>query len=430
MTETTIDAALTRRAVLRAGLASGALAGAVGLAGAGDRLVFGPLDDAEPAGATVPAGDVLVVVSLRGGFDGLSAIVPVTDPDYLRARPNLGVPTSAVLPGDDRFGLHPALAPLRPFWQAGTFGAVHAVAVGHPNRSHFSAMSELERSSPSSSVRTGWLDRLVGVTGSNGSVFQASQVGATGLMGALAGPRPELTLSSIDDFRPHSAWNDAELARWSRALGRMYGAAPATVATPAKAALAAMQTTTRLRKAGYTPANGATYPDSDLGRSLRDVARLIKAGVGLRVALLDVGDWDFHVNLGTVDSGRFTDKLADLAAALAAFATDLGDGLDGVTVVTVSEFGRRVAENGSGGTDHGHANAVLLLGGGVVGGRVHGRWPGLADANLVDGDLDGTSEYRQLLAEIVHRRCGVSSTRVGSVFPGLTLAPAGVVRAR
>jgi uncharacterized protein (DUF1501 family) len=177
------------------------------------------------------------------------------------------------------------------------------------------------------------------------------------------------------------------------------------------------------------PANGAAYPkDSDLGKALRDVARLIRAKVGLQVACVDFGDWDMHEGMGTPDDGRLHDHLDELARCLVAFATDLGPLLDDLTLVTLSEFGRRAQENGSGGTDHGHGNAVFLLGGGVVGGTVHGRWPGLSDADLVGGDLAGATDYRQLLAEVLTARCGVAS--VGDVFPGLAPSPVGVVRPR
>jgi uncharacterized protein (DUF1501 family) len=150
--------------------------------------------------------------------------------------------------------------------------------------------------------------------------------------------------------------------------------------------------------------------------------------VGLQVACVDFGDWDMHSDMGNADSGRMHDHLDELARCLAAFAADLGPLLDGVTLVTLSEFGRRVEENGSGGADHGHGNAVLLLGGGVAGGQVYGQWPGLADDDLVDGDLAGTTDYRQILAEVLVRRCGLASP--GDVFPGLVPAPLGVVRPR
>lgn len=409
-----------RRTVLRGAAAGGAL-------GLTSVLADVPWAATDPA-AAASAGDVLVVISLRGGFDGLSAIVPTADADYARLRPTVAVPTASLLAGDDRFGLHPALAPLHPFWRDGTFGAVHAVGQVAPTRSHFSAMAELERAAPGSAVRTGWLDRLLGVTPAT-TVFRATQVGATGLLGSLAGPQPELTVSSLDDFRLYAAWDATEQRRWTTALSAMHRTVPASVAAPARTALGAMATATRVRAGTATVANGAVYPDGELGRALHDVARLIRGGVGLRIACVDYGDWDFHQGMGTVDAGRMTDHLRELAAAMAAFATDLGPSLmQGVTVLTLSEFGRRVAENGTGGTDHGLGNAVLLLGGGVVGGRVHGTWPGLDAAALVDGDLAATTDYRLILREILRKRCQVGA--VDTVLPGLRGSSLGVVRAR
>jgi hypothetical protein len=189
--------------------------------------------------------------------------------------------------------------------------------------------------------------RLLGVTPAT-SVFRGTQLGGVGLLGSLAGPSPELVVSAIDDFRLHSAWNAAEQRRWTATLTAMHRGAPATVAGAARSARGAMATTAGLTAAGYRPADGATYPDTDLGAALRDVARLIKAQVGLGIACVDHGDWDFHAGMGTVDSGRLTGKLAELAGSLAALATDLGpQRMAGITVVTLSESGRRVAENGS-----------------------------------------------------------------------------------
>ncbi len=410
-----------RRTVLRAAAATGALG-----------LVTAAVSETVTAryafGATGYTGDTLVVLSLRGGFDGLNAIVPAGDPDYLRLRPTIGLPTGSLLPLDGIFGLHPALAPLLPLWRAGTLGAVHAVGQEEPSRSHFTAMAELERAAPGTSLRTGWLDRTVGLR-APGGVFQASVVGSTSPTGALAGPRPELTMDSIDGFELTGAWDDHERAAWTRALERMHAGAPAAVRQAATGALQAVRTTRALHAAPHAPEHGAAYPaDSDLASALRDVARLVKAGVGLQVACVDFGDWDMHVDMGGPASGRLHDHLDELARALLAFATDLGPRLGGVTLVTLSEFGRRVEENGSGGADHGHGNAVLLLGGGVAGGKVHGRWPGLSDAALVDGDLAGTTDYRQVLAEVLTTRCGLAAPR--GVFPGLVPAPLGVVRPR
>ena len=208
----------------------------------------------------------------------------------------------------------------------------------------------------------------------------------------------------------------------------LYAGAPAQLSRPAGQALSSLQATKALAAEAYRPANGAVYPDDTLGRALRDVARLIQGGAGLMAACVDSGDWDIHENLGAAVPGkRMHDKLAQLAAALAAFATDLGTtGMKRVTLVTVSEFGRRLRQNGSHGLDHGYGNAMLLLGGNVAGGKVHGRWPGLAERNLVDGDLAVTTDYRAVIGEILHKRCGLASTR--TVFPTLGTTTSGVVR--
>jgi uncharacterized protein (DUF1501 family) len=177
-----------------------------------------------------------------------------------------------------------------------------------------------------------------------------------------------------------------------------------------------MATARALQEAGYTPANGARYPDTELGHALSDIARLIKANVGLQVAAVDYGDWDMHAGMGDTDSGWMHDHLTELSSALAAFSTDLGSAMNDVTLVTLTEFGRRVEENGSGGTDHGYGQVVFLLGGGVRGGVVHGTWPTLAPDALLDGDLHATTDYRSILAEVLEKRCGAGA--VNAVLPG------------
>jgi uncharacterized protein (DUF1501 family) len=418
--------------VLRGLLAAGALgvAGSVAAQTLNARYAFAASTPSSALSTTSSpgySGDVLVVLSLRGGFDGLSAVVPVADPDYLRLRPILGIPAGRLIGADARFGLHPAMAPLLPFWSNGSLAAVHAVGQVDPTRSHFEAMAELERAAPGTGLRTGWLDRTLGVQ-PGASIFKATQLGSGQVTGALTGPQPELAMDSIDGFELGGAWNATERARWATALTALHRGAPSALAAPTAGALSALATTAGLKEAGYTP-GAVAYPDTDTAKALRDIARLIRANVGLKVACLEQGDWDMHADLGTPDSGRFVAAIGELAGALAAFATDLGPaGLANVTIVTLSEFGRRVEENGSGGVDHGHGNAVLLLGGGVAGGTVHGRWPGLSDAALVDGDLAGTTDYRTILAEILTKRCGVASA--SAVFPGLTTTPLGVVRPR
>ncbi|GAA0503474.1 hypothetical protein Ade02nite_35830 [Paractinoplanes deccanensis] len=371
-------------------------------------------------------GDTLVVLSLRGGFDGLSAIVPIGDADYYKARPTIGVPKSQVIAGDGTFGLHPALAPLLPHWQNGKLAAVHAVGQPNPTRSHFAAMEAMENAAPGTSVRTGWLDRMLGVTGAAGALAGVS-VGEAMPKRLFAGPSADVSMASIDQFT--LAGESAKRPR-AAALRAMYGDAPAPLSGPALAADRALAAAAPLKAAGYTPANGATYPDTELGAALRDVARLIKAKVGLATAAVDCGDWDMHEGLGTgVKGQRMYDNLTELALALAAFAADLGpDGMASVTLLTISEFGRRVAENGSRGVDHGHGNAMLLLGGGVRGGKVHTRWPGLAPGALVAGDLAATTDYRAVIGEVLQKRCGVGS--LSQVFPGVAPSSFGVAAAR
>ncbi len=409
-------APVTRRKLLAAG-AAGAFAGLVG-----DQLATQLAFAADSS----YAGDVLVLLSLRGGFDGLSAVVPAGDRAYYAARPDIAVPKARLLGGDAMFGLHPALAPLLPFWKAGTLGAVQAVGQPAPNRSHFSAMEELERAAPGTTLRTGWLDRMTGRLGAD-HPFDAVSVGSVRPARVLAGPAPSLGLGSVDDFVLSGEDKSRPMAATMAAL---YAGAPDALAQTTAMTTGALATAGRLRNAGYQPAGGAAYPDTELGAALRDVARLIKADVGLLSATLDSGDWDMHENLGTAAPGkRMYDHLADLAKALAAFATDLGrTGLARVTLVTISEFGRRVGQNGSGGLDHGYGNAMLVLGGGVRGGQVHGRWPGLAAAQLVDGDLAVTTDYRAVIGEILRARCGIGD--VTSVFPGVKASSLGLVRAR
>jgi uncharacterized protein (DUF1501 family) len=405
-----LQSAMSRRSFLKRTAGAGLVAG-IASQGMFTRLAF--------AGAPYD-GDVLVILSLRGGFDGLNAIVPVADPDYPLWRPNIGIPVNhpGLYPLDATFGMHPAMAPLQPFWEAGSFGVVHAVGMAQPNRSHFQAMEEMERAAPGTSVRTGWIDRVLGLRDA-GTAFQGVQMGSNLAASAFLGnDSQELAMWSVDSFGLDAAGDDAERARWDTALRALHADAPEVLAAPTSTTLDALQTTASLQAAGYTPDHGAVYPaDSGLGDALQDVARLIKADVGLQVAAVDYGDWDMHSDMGSADAGWMFDHLTELSGALSAFATDLGAGMNDVSVVTLTEFGRRVEENGSGGVDHGFGQAVLLLGGGLKGGQVHGTWPGLAEDDLVDGDVNGVNDYRWVLAEVLEKRCRASS--VGTIFPGV-----------
>ena len=407
---------LSRRGLLGRTLATGALAGLAG-AGLSTRMAFAD---------AAYAGDTLIVLSLRGGFDGLSAIAPIGDPDYYRARPNLALPKSQVIAGDGMFGLHPALAPLLPMWKGGDLAAVHAMGQPDPTRSHFAAMEVMEAAAAGTSIRTGWLDRMLGGTGATGPLAGVSTGNAMPAR-LFAGPAPAVSMDTLDAF---TLAGDSARRPMAAALRKMYADAPALLAGPAKAADAAMTATGRVRAAAYTPANGATYPVTELGAALRDVARLIKARSGLVTAAVDCGDWDMHEGLGTAVKGqRMYDNLTELATALAAFAADLGPaGMANVTLVTISEFGRRVQENASRGTDHGHGNAMLLMGGGVRGGKVYGTWPGLSAGALVNGDLAAITDYRSVIGEILQKRCGFGA--LDAVFPGITPSSFGLAAAR
>jgi uncharacterized protein (DUF1501 family) len=384
------------------------------------------------------AGDVLIVLSLRGGFDGLSVVVPI-DPAYYTLRPGIGIPQSTLLDlrtagngMDNRFGLHPGMAPLMPMWAAGTFGIVQAVGQVNPTRSHFEATEELEKAAPGSTLRTGWLDRMLGARGTSGA-FQACEVGNSEVSQAYAGPAPVLGIGSIDGFSL-SGSDGSDLPKWDAVLRAINTGAPMTVQAPIATTLGALATVKTLGTVdAYVPANGAVYDDnSDLSSALRDIARMIKAGVGLQAAALDYSNWDMHAGLSdpvTATTGPTTGWLADqvteLSTALYNFFLDLGPTQTAKTsLVTLSEFGRRVEENGSRGLDHGHGNSVLLLGGGIVGGQVHGTWLGLDDGVLDDGDVPATTDYRNVLGELLIKRCGASS--VSDIFPGLTYSAPGI----
>jgi uncharacterized protein (DUF1501 family) len=400
-------------------------AGMVGLAG-----LAAPLLSTQVAYAASPSytGDVVVVLSLRGGFDGLSALPPVGDPGYLAARPTIGIPAPLATPLSGVFGLHPGLAALKPLWSAGRLAALHAVGQPSPTRSHFEATGELERAAPGSTIRTGWLDRVLTVRGAAGP-FQAVTVGGASLPLTLAGPAPATSMSSVDSF---------SLATWSgiapqfqTALSTLYGDVDGPASTQAATTLGALSAATAMKNAGYAPANGAVYPTSALGNALRDVARLIKnPATPVQVVTVDYGNWDMHVDQGAPGNpaGWMHRQLLDLAACLVAFDKDLGTTMGRVSLVTLSEFGRRVVENGSGGADHGHGNVVFVLGGGVRGGQMYGAWPGLTPAVLDQGDLPMATDYRNVLGEILVKRCGITS--LSGVFPGLAYAPLGVVTAR
>lgn len=383
---------------------------------------------------TQAPGDVLVHIFLRGGMDGLSAVIPFGDGGhYYDARPNLAVPEpggrdDSALDLDGYFGLHPALSPLKEMYDQGDLAVIHATGSIDPTRSHFDAMRFMEFGTPGDKViGTGWIGRhLQSSAWQNDSPFRAVGMGAM-IPDALRGRITPLSVQSIADF--HFRGRADELQRLQQSLMQLYTVSAPTDLLGKQAGLVfeTVATLQSLEAGGYTPAGGAVYPDDEFGLGLRQIAQLIKANVGLEVASLDLGGWDTHENQGTL-GGTFAYLLSTLAQGLAAFYADLGDAMQNVTVVTMSEFGRRVQENGSYGTDHGHGNVMFLLGGGVNGGQVFSRWPSLTPEALDDGDLAITTDYRDVLAEVLTHR--VLNPAMDQVFPGFTMTPLGLVRPR
>lgn len=370
--------------------------------------------------------DTLVVVFLRGGMDGLSAVVPVGEGaafyDHRRAT---AIPEERVLDLDGFFGFHPSLAPLHEIYRGGRLAVVHAAGSPDPSRSHFDAMEYMERGTPGVRVtETGWLTRhLQSVPWTNESPFRAIAMGSM-LPTSIRGPEPALALDSLDGFdlnlpdhlRP-------ELEGGLRNLYRNTGAGSA-FDREAESLFATMREL-RVLSADRSPARpGADYPETHFGRALQQVAQLIRADVGLEVACVDLGGWDTHEEQGGVE-GQFANLLAELGAGLAAFHHDLEDRSDRLTVVTMSEFGRMLQENASGGTDHGRGGSMWVMGGGVRGG-VHAAWPSLAPDALDDGDLAITTDFRDVLSEILVQR--LQNNAVQRVFPGYRANYRGIMR--
>jgi uncharacterized protein (DUF1501 family) len=412
----------TRSRLSRRRLLGTAAAGAGALVGAqmvGDAFL-------QVAYGGEPGGNVVVVLSMRGGSDGLSLVVPRgVDHDHLAAyRPNIVVPESTLLGADTRFGLHPAFADLMPMWNAGTFGAVHAVGLPAPNRSHFEAMEEVEDADPGSSARVGWINRLIGLDPS-AAPHDAMSLGTSLLPTAMVGPASALGAYQIADLTVADLGTAA--ARRRASLGTMWAPDETVLGRGVRLAVQSTEVLAPLVEDAANQVHVGAYPEGPLAEVMANTAALIRADVGTRVVAVDYGDWDMHEGVGSVDDGWMHDHLTHFSASLKAFFADLGTAASRVTVVTISEFGRRLEENGDGGIDHGYGNAMLLLGAGVSGGAVHGGWPGLADSDLEDGDLAMRQDFRSVLWEVMsHRFPAISGSRA-QLFPGFTPEHVGVM---
>lgn len=378
-------------------------------------------------------GDVFVFVFMRGGADGLNLVAPYFEDGYHRARPALALKSpratgtgARALDLDGRFGTHPALAPLHALFHEGRLGIVHACGSGDQSRSHFEAMSAMERGLPQqdTGVASGWIARHLATTQGNSKSPLRAVAFSSVMPDSLRGATDATALNSLADFRitmPDGA-GDSD---FREALKDLYGTGKDAVAEAGRETLAVLDTLNRIDPARYAPANGAAYPQGDFGKGLKQVACLIKGEVGLEVVCLDHRGpylWDTHVVQDTV----FSAQAGDLANGIAAFVRDLGSEMNRVTLVAMTEFGRRLHENTGLGTDHGRGGVLLVTGGGTVGGKVHGAWPGLEEKDLEGpGDLRVVNDYRNLLAEIVQKR--LHNDRLSEVFPDLRPAPMGVV---
>lgn len=374
-------------------------------------------------------GKTLIVLFQRGAADALNVLVPFGDPNYYRARPQLaiGAPTRATGPAgaidlDGYFGLHPSLSPFKPLWDRGLLAPIHAVGSPSATRSHFDAQDYMETGTPDRKGTTdGWLNRYLAVRGTceacapgdtNTRPFRAVAMTAQ-TPRILEGPSATVAMNSIEEFSIRTNGGEAE-----KRLEALYRTGSADLVHGSGTEMfEALRVLRAANPQQYKPAANVQYPRSVFGQRLLSIAQLIKAGVGLEVAFADVGGWDTHVNQGGAQ-GQLANRLGDFSQSIAALVDDLGDRMDDVVILTMSEFGRTVRQNGTGGTDHGHAGAMFVIGGAVkTGKKVLGRWPGLAPEQLHEGrDLALTTDFRVVFSELASRHLGANA--LDRIFPG------------
>lgn len=374
---------------------------------------------------------VLIAIFQRGAVDGLSMVVPYAEPEYYASRGSIAIARPAAggsetaIDLDGYFGLHPALGPLKPLWDARRLAVVHACGSPDATRSHFDAQDYMESGTPGvKNTPDGWLARgIEAMPASRPSPFRAVAMGPR-LPRILRGGAGALAMSRVADFDLESgAASLRGQVDARRAFESMYEAGGRDLLyVRGRETFEAVKILRIASPPRVAPANGARYPRGRFGESLGQIAQLVKARIGLQVAFADLGGWDTHAAQGN-ERGQLALRLGELAEGLAALDRDLGERMEDVVVLTMSEFGRTVRENGNRGTDHGHATAMLVLGGPVSGGRVHGRWPGLRPEQLFEGrDLAVTTDFRDLFAEVAIGHLGVPAA--APLFPGFAIAPA------
>ena len=403
---------LTRRIFLRGS--------AMVMAGAGTA----PIWLQRAAAATPGRRKTLVAIFQRGAADGLNVVPPFAEKRYYELRPTLGIPapgsTNGPMPAidlDGHFGLNPSLEPLKALWDRQMLAIVDATGSPDPTRSHFDAQDYMESGTPGLK-RDGWLNRALPPAGPEPSPLRAVSITAN-LPRTLRGEHSAIAVNDVQQF--HADDGTAAIIESMYANSR-----DANLGRAGKDAFEATRLLQSLSKTPYTPSGGAQYgPYGGLGRSLQQIARLIKADAGVEAAFAEIGGWDHHQN----EAGQLNNVLRQFGGALAAFATDMGDRMQDIVLVTMSEFGRTAAENGDSGTDHGHADVMFLLGGPVRGGKVYGKWPGLEHEQLYEGrDLAVTTDFRAVLSELVAGHLGTKD--LSQVFPGFQAPePLGLLKA-
>jgi uncharacterized protein (DUF1501 family) len=385
-------------------------------------LGFAPQFLARTAAATGTRHRTLIAIFQRGAVDGLNMIVPFGDREYYKARPSIAIGTpgwgpAAAIDLDGFFGLHPALVPLQPLYTSHHLAVVHACGSPDETRSHFDAQDYMETATPGvKSTPDGWLNRYLHAREHQAvTPFRAVAL-APQLPRSLQGMSPALAIGQIDRFGIR-AGRQSEMIQ-SSFENEYAAAADRALSATSRDAFNAIRMLKIADPRRHTPANGAEYPASVFGQALRQIAQLVKSDVGLEVAFAESGNWDHHANEGAA-TGQLANRLTDFGRGIAALARDLGDRMADVVILSMSEFGRTVAENGNRGTDHGHGNAMLIVGGGVKGGRIYGRWPGLGREQRHEGrDLAVTTDFRSVFNEVVQGHLGLTDTR--AVFPGFT----------
>jgi uncharacterized protein (DUF1501 family) len=361
----------------------------------------------------------LVVIFQRGAADGLNIVVPHGERAYYTMRPSINIPRNAVIDLDGFFGLHPALSPFQPLWKQRHLAIIHAAGSPDPTRSHFDAQDFMESGTPGlKATEDGWLNRtLVYLPQSSPpdqSAFRGISLGPP-LPRILSGSERAVAINNIGDFGVGG--NNPKATPNANTFQAMYEhSVDSVLLGNGQETFEAVKMLKAADPAKYKPAAGADYPNGRFGDSLRQLAQLIKANLGVRIAFADIGGWDHHVNEGSTQ-GQIAIVLHEFSQSLAAFWTDLGNLAEDTVIVTMSEFGRTARENGNRGTDHGHANVMFVMGGPLKGGKVYGRWPGLDQAQLYEGrDLAVTTDFRQVLGEAVYKHLG--NKALDQVFPG------------